>query len=229
MAGRASRREAERFLLDGRIRVNGTVITELGSRVVPGRDQVEVDGVEVHLAVHRWMAFHKPPGLLTTRSDPHGGATIYDALPVEHHDLRYVGRLDRETEGLLLLANDGDLIHELLHPSRQVEREYLATVVRIPSPETLARLCAGVELDDGPARAKRAEVVGQEGTDGVVTLVITEGRKREVRRLFSAVGHPVRRLMRVRFGPVQLGDLPRGGLRALTDDEISRLQALAGR
>jgi 23S rRNA pseudouridine2605 synthase len=229
MAGRSSRREGEQMILDGRVRVNGSVVTELGARIVPGRDAVEVDGVPVGIADVRWIAFHKPAGLLTTRTDPHGGKTIYDVLPLEARDLRYVGRLDRDTEGLLLMSNDGDVIHELLHPSREVEREYVATVVRVPSPEALGRLLAGVQLGDGPARARRAELVGREGTDGVVSLVLTEGRKREVRRLFEAVGHPVRRLVRVRFGPVRLGNLPRGGTRPLTDDEISDLRAEARR
>jgi len=228
MAGRASRREGEQMILDGRVRVNGTVVRELGVRVAPGRDTVEVDGVPVWLVNVRWMAFHKPAGVLTTRTDPHGGKTIYDVLPEEAQDLRYVGRLDRDTEGLLLLSNDGDVIHALLHPSREVEREYIATVVRVPSPDALARLCAGVQLADGPARAKRAELVGRDEADGVVSLVLTEGRKREVRRLFEVIGHPVRRLARVRFGPVRLGNLPRGGVRPLTDDEISDLRAEAG-
>jgi len=229
MAGRASRREGERMIVDGRVRVNGVVVTELGTRVVPGQDVVEVDGVPVRTARVRWIAFHKPAGVLTTRADPHGGTTIYDLLPADVRGLRYVGRLDRDTEGLLLLSNDGDLAHALLHPSRAVEREYIATVVRVPSPEALARLCAGVELADGRARAKRAELVGRDGADGIVSLVLTEGRKREARRLFEAVGHPVRRLARVRFGSVHLGNLPRGGMRPLTDDEISHLRADAGR
>jgi len=229
MAGRSSRREAERLLLDGRVRVNGAVVTELGSRVDPDRDRVEVDGVPVDVGEKRWVAFHKPVGVLTTRSDPHGGATIYDVLAESERSLRYVGRLDRDTEGLLLLSNDGDLMHALLHPGQAVEREYEATVARVPSPEALAQLREGVVLGDGPARAKRAELVGRDGRDGVVTLVLTEGRKREVRRLLEAVGHPVRRLVRVRFGPVRLGDLPRGGIRPLTEDEISLLRAAAGR
>lgn len=216
------------MMLDGRVRVNGTVVTELGTRVDPDSDRVEVDGLAVELGQTRWLAFHKPAGVLTTRSDPHGGATIYDVLPGKERTLRYVGRLDRDTEGLLLLGNDGDLINALLHPSHAVEREYEATVARIPSPRTLAQLCAGVELGDGPARAKRAGVVAREGRDGVVRLVLTEGRKREVRRLLEAVGHPVRRLVRVRFGPISLGDLPRGGLRPLTEDEISLLRVAAG-
>lgn len=227
MAGRASRREAERLILEGRIRVNGSVVQELGTRVVPGIDRVEMDGEEVDASsLPVWMAFHKPAGYLTTRSDPHGGATIYDLLPPELGTLKYLGRLDRETEGLLLLSNQGDVIHELLHPSRQVEREYRAWVAGVPSAETLRRLEEGVVLGDGPARAKRASLVGREGTRGVVALVLTEGRKREVRRLMEAVGHPVIRLVRVRFGSLELGDLPQGEWRPLTEDEISRLVAL---
>ncbi len=229
MAGRASRRDAERLLLDGRILVNGARVTELGTRVVPGRDVVRVDGALIEVAHVQWFAFHKPPGVLTTRSDPHGGATVYDILPPEVAELKYVGRLDRATEGLLLFSNDGDAIHGLLHPSSEVEREYRATVVGVPSRETLARLRRGVQLEDGPAHAKRTDLVGQDGRDGVVTLVMTEGRTREVRRLLEAVGHPVRSLMRIRFGPIHLGPLLRGEVRALTGDEIARLGAAAGR
>jgi len=227
MAGRASRREAERFIVEGRVRVNGVRTTELGTRVIPGEDRVEVDGeiVEIDADV-RWIVFHKPPGVLTTRSDPHGGSTIYDVLPEEQRDLKYLGRLDRDTEGLLLLSNDGDMIHALSHPSSVVEREYRATVARIPSEVTLRRLRSGIVLGDGPAAAKKAELVGREGGQGIVALVITEGRKREVRRMFEAVGHPVRRLIRVRFGVVELGDLPRGATRPLEPDEIQRLRAL---
>ncbi|GMV06144.1 MAG: pseudouridine synthase [Gemmatimonadota bacterium] len=227
MAGRASRREAERMILEGRIRVNGAVVEELGGRVVPGRDVVELDGEVVDAtSLPAWFAFHKPAGVLTTRSDPHGGATIYDVLPPELAQLKYLGRLDRETEGLLLLSNQGDVIHELLHPSRQVEREYRAWVVGIPTPSTVRRLTDGVVLGDGPARAKAAGVVGREGTRGILSLVLTEGRKREVRRLLEAVGHPVLRLLRVRFGTMELGDLPQGAWRPLTDEEISRLTGL---
>lgn len=229
MAGRASRREAERFLLEGRVRVNGARVTELGTRVVPGVDRVSLDGEEVLLGGDcRWIAFHKPAGVLTTRRDPHGGKTVYDALPPEVADLKYLGRLDRETEGLLLFSNQGDMIHALLHPSRQIEREYRAWVSGTPSPETLRRLEAGVALGDGPARATHAELVAQEEGRGVVSLVLTEGRKREVRRLMEAVGHPVLRLVRVRFGPLELGGLPRGAWRPLNDDEIALLLALAG-
>jgi 23S rRNA pseudouridine2605 synthase len=226
MAGRASRREAERLLVAGRIRVNGRVVAELGTRVVPGRDRVELDGDPVVLTDVRWIAFHKPPGVLTTRSDPHGGTTVYDLLPPDMGGLRYVGRLDRPTEGLLLLTNDGEVLNALLHPSREVEREYRATVVGVPGRETLARLRSGVELEDGPAKATRALLAGREGNDGVVVIVMTEGRKREVRRLLEAVGHPLRRLERLRFGPIQLGDLARGAWRPLTEGEVGRLRAI---
>ena len=227
MAGRASRREAEGFIVDGRVRVNGVRTTELGTRVTPGTDHVEVDGETVEVGKEvRWCMFHKPAGLLTTRFDPHGGANIYDVLPPELRSLKYLGRLDRETEGLLLLSNDGEMIHRLSHPSSEIEREYRATVTGTPSKVTLQKLRTGIVLGDGPAVARKVELVGQEGRHGIVALVITEGRKREVRRMFEAVGHPVRRLIRVRFGVVELGDLPRGETRPLKPDEIERLREL---
>jgi len=229
MAGRASRREAERLLLQGRVEVNGERVRELGTRVVPGRDRVLLDGVEVRAGAEPvWIAFHKPAGLVTTRSDPHGAPTVYASLPAHLATLRYVGRLDRDTEGLLLFSNQGDILHALTHPSREVEREYHAWVAGVPDRETLRRLERGVVLGDGPARAVRAELVAREEGRGVVALVLVEGRKREVRRLMEAVGHPVVRLVRVRFGPVELGDLPAGAWRPLTDDETSLLLALAG-
>lgn len=228
MAGRASRREAERLITAGRVRVNGVVVGELGTRVVPGQDRVTVDGEAVaHEAEPRWIAFHKPPGCLTTRSDPHGGATVYDLLPPDLASLRYVGRLDRDTEGLLVFSNRGDEIHALLHPSAEVEREYRAWVSGAPSADAMGTLVQGVTLGDGPARAKRARVAERHREGAVVELVLTEGRKREVRRLMDAVGHPVLRLVRVRFGSVELGDLPQGAWRPLNDDEIGSLEALA--
>lgn len=229
MAGHASRREAERLLLEGRIDVNGVRITELGTRVVPGRDRVALDGVEVRAeAQPLWVAFHKPAGLLTTRRDPRGAPTVFDALPKELGALRYLGRLDRDTEGLLIFSNQGDLLNRLLHPSRGVEREYRAWVAEAPSRGALRRLETGVALGDGPARARRAVLTGRDEGAAVVTLVLTEGRKREVRRLLEAVGHPVLRLVRVRFGPIRLGDLPQGAWRPLTDRETTLLRAVAG-
>lgn len=215
-------------MLQGRVRVNGVAVTSLGTRVDPQRDRVEVDGRRVDQRRVRWIAFHKPADALTTRADPHGGRTVYDLLPEELRALRYVGRLDRDTEGLLLFSNDGELIHRLTHPSSGVEREYRAGVVGHPSRDTLARLTLGVELDDGRARALRARVLEDEADGGVLALVLAEGRKREVRRMLEAVRHPVRWLQRVRFGPVRLGDLPRGAWRELAPDEVAELRIAAG-
>lgn len=217
-------------MAEGRVRVNGQVVTELGVRVVPGRDVVEVDGqpvVEREAEAATWIAFHKPPGVLTTRSDPHGGPTIYDVLPAELRRLKYVGRLDRDAQGLLLLTDDGDAAHTLQHPSGEVEREYQAEVAGTVGRDRIAELLAGVRLDDGIAKARRARVLEAGPVTSTVTLVLTEGRKREVRRMMSAVGHPVLKLTRVRFGTVELGGLEAGSWRPLTDHERERLLHIA--
>jgi 23S rRNA pseudouridine2605 synthase len=212
-------------MIEGRVRVNGQVVTELGVRVVPGRDVVELDGqrVEDRGSVSTWVAFHKPVGVLTTRRDPHGGTTLYDVLPAEIRRLKYVGRLDRDAAGLLLLTDDGDAAHRLQHPSGEVEREYRVEVAGAVGPDVLAHLLAGVQLGDGPAKALRARVIDAGRITSIMTLVLTEGRKREVRRMMSAVGHPVLELTRVRFGPVKLGDLEAGAWRPLTEAERGRL------
>ena len=222
-AGRASRREAERLMQAGRVRVNGEVVSELGVRVIPGRDLVELDGEPVRVPPEVWVAFHKPPGVLTTRGDPHGGRTVYDLLPERFAGLRYVGRLDRDAEGLLLLTNDGEGAHRIQHPSGEIEREYRAEVAGTVGEDAIARLLRGIELEDGLARARRAAVVEVGRVTSAVDLVLTEGRKREVRRMMSAVGHPVLRLKRTRFGPVRLGDLEPGAFRELQEDEIDAL------
>lgn len=224
-AGVASRREAEALMLQGRVRVNGEVVTTLGTRIDPERDRVELDGEAVEREPIRWIAWHKPAGVLTTREDPQGRETVYEHLPEAFSGLGYVGRLDKGTEGLLLFSNDGDVVHRLLHPSHEVEREYEALVAGHPDGETLRRLTTGVELDDGPARARRAEVIRHDGPGAWVRLVLTEGRKREVRRLLDAVGLPVRRLVRVRFGPVRLGELEPGAWRELGADEVRTLRS----
>lgn len=227
-AGVASRRKSEELMTAGRVRVNGEVVTALGSRVDPERDRVEVDGRVVEIPSPRWIAFHKPTGVLTTRSDPGGRRTVYDVLPPRFGALRYVGRLDRDTEGLLILGNQGELIHRLLHPSREVDREYRVEVEGEVDDRTLRRLTEGVELEDGPARAERAERSRRMDGGTELTLVLQEGRKREVRRMMDAVGHPVRRLRRVRFGPIVLGDLPPAEWRELGDDEVRALMDRVG-
>lgn len=219
-AGVASRRVAEGWMEDRRVRVNGEVVTELGTRIDPDSDTVEVDGEVVTRPPPRWILFHKPRGYLTTRKDPRGRPTVYDLLPDRFRGLRYVGRLDQDTEGLLLMTNEGDTLHRLLHPSYEVEREYRVTVEGHVDDSVLERLESGVSLEDGEARATRARVRKEAGHGSVLELVLEEGRKREVRRMCEAVGHPVTHLQRVRFGPVELGDLRPGDWRDLSPKEI---------
>ena len=227
--GRASRRQAEVLMLAGRVRVNGELVFELGTRIIPGQDTVHVDDDVLELTALRWIAFHKPTGVLTTRRDPHGGLTIYDVLPEECSTLRYVGRLDRESEGLLILTNDGDVAHGIQHPSRQVERVYRVVVTGILVQSKCAALLRGVELEDGVARVNSVDVLDKDEFSTTIEVVLTEGRKREVRRMMNAIGHGVRRLVRIRFGPVKLGELPVGEWRDLAESEKNSLRTLAER
>jgi pseudouridine synthase len=227
-AGVASRRKAETMVLDGRVRVNGTVVTELGTTVDPTLDLVEADGSAVRLPEARWIRFHKPVGVLCTAVDTHGRRTIYDVLPDECSRLRYVGRLDLETEGLLLLTNDGDVANRLQHPRYQVEREYEVRVRGVPSKKDIERLRAGVVLDDGLARPIRLESGTPNEGCGNITLVMTEGRKREVRRLMYTWGYPVVTLKRVRFGPVELGNLSTGEWETLGAQDVLVLGKCVG-
>ena len=226
-AGVASRRRAETLIVSGRVRVNGRTATVLGTRVRPEVDEVRVDGVRVQPAPIRWVMLNKPPGFLTTRRDDRGRDTVYDLLPESLRGLVHVGRLDRATEGLLLLTNDGEAANMLAHPRYRVEREYRAWVAGLPSRDVLRRLVSGVKLEDGLARAKRARVLERGSPRSVLELVLTEGRKREVRRLCRAVRHPVQRLERVRFGPIRLAGLGRGEWRDLTEAEVAALAKLS--
>jgi 23S rRNA pseudouridine2605 synthase len=223
-AGYGSRRSCEELIVQGRVTLNGSVAT-LGDRADPLEDEIRVDGLEVNLDPNvKYYAFHKPAGVVTTMRDPQGRQDISAFVPEEGPRIFPVGRLDRDTEGLLLLMNDGDLANALTHPRFGVEKEYLAEVEGAPTPKHLGRLRRGVELEDGHARAKSARVAGRSGDRGAVRLVMTEGRKREVRRLLAAVGLPVTRLVRVRVGAVRLGGLPPGEHRELTHDEVIALK-----
>jgi pseudouridine synthase len=226
-AGYGSRRACEELILKGRVTLNRNVAV-IGDRADPEQDEVWVDGVPLNLDPSvRYYALHKPAGVVTTMRDPQGRPDIRALLPADGPRVFPVGRLDRDTEGLLLLTNDGDLANGLMHPRYGVEKEYLAEVEGTPTTRHLGRLRRGVELEDGHARAKSARVTGRSGERGAVRLVMTEGRKREVRRLLAAVGLPVTRLVRVRVGPVTLGRLAPGEVRELTHDEVVALRRAA--
>lgn len=243
-AGVASRRGSERLMTAGRVRVNGEVVTELGSKVDPARDVVTVDGRPCSIAERPYtVMLYKPAGYLTTMSDPHGRRTVAELVPVaEHPGLYPVGRLDMDTTGLLLFTTDGDLGQALLHPSRHVEKHYVALVSGTPSEGDLERLRRGVELEnEGPAAPARAELLrpsdplfrvvaphgaGRNGAgerNAVVGLTIHEGRKHQVKKMMQAVGHRVLRLHRDSFGPLALVGVAEGGYRELTAEETRAL------
>lgn len=227
-AGVASRRASEDLIVEGRVRVDGRTVTELGSRVDPETAIVEVDGRRVERQPARWIALHKPPGYLCTRSDPQGRPTVYDLLPGgELQDLFHVGRLDFLSEGLLLLTNEGDVAHRVLHPGSGTEKRY-EVALHPPVPEGLPeRMLAGVDLEGGPAAADAASLLPDPDGEGEILLVtLHEGRNREIRRMLDALGGKIRHLRRLAFGPVELGDLEAGTWRTLEARELDELRAI---
>jgi len=222
-AGIGSRRVCEIYIDEGRVSVNG-VVAQLGRRVDPEVDVVEFDGSQIGVRpglVHYLL--NKPAGVVTTAQDTHGRPTVVELVPAEPRVFP-VGRLDAETEGLLLLTNDGDLTHRLTHPSFGVDKEYLAEVEGQPSRGSIRRLREGVDLDDGPTAPAKASLLAP----NLVRLVIHEGRNRQVRRMCDAIGHPVVRLVRTRIGPLGDTTLAPGEWRALTQHEVRSLERAAG-
>jgi 23S rRNA pseudouridine2605 synthase len=221
-AGLGSRRASDELIDAGRVRVNGEVARP-GQRVDPEVDVIEVDGAQIGVKpglVH--LLLNKPAGVITTAADPQGRPTVLDLVPAEPRVFP-VGRLDADTEGLLLLTNDGDLAHRLTHPSFGVEKEYLVEVEGEPGRGVVRRLREGVELDDGPTAPAKVSAIG----DRLLRITIHEGRNRQVRRMCEAVGHPVRRLVRTRIGPLAERGLAPGEWRALTQDEVRALERAA--
>ncbi|HEX5614953.1 MAG TPA: pseudouridine synthase [Acidimicrobiia bacterium] len=225
-AGFGSRRTSEELIAAGRVAVNGAVAV-LGARVDPDVDRIEVDGVPVvtNTALVHYL-LNKPAGVVTTASDPEGRPTVLDLVPNEPRVFP-VGRLDAPTEGLLVVTNDGDLANLLMHPRHGVEKEYLAEVEGVPSPQAVRTLREGVTLDDGLTAPARVQVVQRHGAGAALRIVIHEGRKRQVRRMCSAVGHPVVRLVRTRIGDLTDPRLAPGAWRPLTSAEVRGLYAAA--
>lgn len=228
MSGVASRRNSEKLIAEGQVTVNGKVVTEMGVQVDELHDRVTVNGVLVHLEEEKhYLAYNKPIGEVTTVSDPEGRATVMDRFRDYPVRLFPVGRLDYDSEGMILLTNDGEMMNNLLHPSHEVEKAYLVKVSNHVTDETIRRLRAGVTLDDGrmtsPAQVR---LVRHEAFASIILVTIHEGRNRQVRRMFSAVGHEVVALKRIGFAGVMLHDLPRGQWRRLTDVEVRRLKEL---
>ncbi len=222
-AGIGSRRACEDLIADERVTVNG-VVAELGNRVNPDVDVVEIDGALIPVRPDAvYYLLNKPAGVVTTADDPQGRATVVELLPAEPRVFP-VGRLDYETEGLLLLTNDGELTHRLTHPSFGIEKEYLAAVEGNPSRGSLRMLREGVELDDGVTSPAQASME----SPGLVKLTIHEGRNRQVRRMCDAIGHPVKRLVRTRIGPVTDRQLKPGHWRELSPEEVRSLAEAVG-
>lgn len=227
-AGLGSRRACEVLIVEGRVTVDGDV-AELGQRVDPTTATVRVDGERVNVnPALVYLMLNKPRGVVTTAVDPEGRPTVLDLVNVRQRVFP-VGRLDMDTEGLLVLTNDGALAHALTHPSFEVPRTYVARVSGRPSRRQLTQLREGVELDDGPAAADEVRSLGEGQGSTLLEIVLHEGRKREVRRMLAEVGLPVERLARIAYGGVDLGDLRQGRWRPLRQDEVGRLHAVTDR
>ena len=228
-AGVASRRASEELIAAGRVEVNGKVVTEQGMRVDPERDTIRVDGSRIPPPRrHLYLVLNKPRGVVSTMDDPDGRPTLEQYVP-RRQRLFHVGRLDTDTEGLLILTNDGDFANKLAHPSHEVPKTYLVEVEGLLDNKTLRRLEKGLTLEDGPIKPDKVKLVTRAESRSMVQITLHSGRNRIVRRMFDSVGHPVRRLSRISIGPVRLGQLAVGETRELTREELGTLLDVVGR
>lgn len=228
--GIASRRAAEQLILEGKVTVRGRLISHPGEPVDPKEEDIVVDGVRAPAASSRkaYYLYYKPKGYIVTRADPEGRKSIFDLLPELPARVEAVGRLDINTEGALLLTNDGELAHSLTHPSTEVPKRYLAKVWKLPTEEDIERLQKGVYLEDGKTSPAKVRVVkSTEAGNTWLELTVTEGRNRLVRRMFAAINHPVSKLQRVSFATISLQDMKVGDFRSLTGEEVQRLKDMA--
>jgi len=224
-SGVASRRASEEVILAGRVAVNGRIVQTLGTKIRPGEDRIEVDGQPVRVRRKLYIALNKPPGFLCTRKDPLERQTVADLLPREWQHLSSVGRLDRDSEGLLFLTNDGQFSLHLTHPRYGIRKVYRATVEGRVEPPMLRRFLAGIEDAGETLKAEKTRLISANNSHSVVELELAEGRNREVRRLFASQELNVIRLQRIQIGRIKLGELPPGKWRSLTEPEIKSLLA----
>ncbi len=228
-AGVASRRASEALIDEGRVEVNGKVVTEQGLRVNPETDHIRVDGARIPPPRrHVYLVLNKPRGVVSTMDDPEGRRSLNDYLPRATGRLFHVGRLDTDTEGLIILTNDGEFAHRMAHPSYEVRKTYQVQAAGVMDNKTIKRLEKGVVLDDGPVKPDQVKLVTRGQDKTLLEISLHEGRNRIVRRMLDAVGHPVDRLARISIGPVRLKTLPVGQTRELTREELGALLDLVG-
>lgn len=228
-AGVASRRKCEEMILAGKVQLNGETVTELGTKADPAVDEITVNGKAIGIEKKLYMVFNKPKGVITSASDPKGRKIVTDYLKGVNERVFPVGRLDYDTEGLLLLTNDGDFAYLLTHPKHHVPKTYLATVKGVPHGTELDKLKQGIMLEDGMTAPAEVDYydIDPEGKESTIRITIHEGRNRQVRRMFESINHPVQRLKRISFGDLHLGNLKRGLYRHLTLAEIEDLKRSA--
>ncbi|ACL69480.1 pseudouridine synthase [Halothermothrix orenii] len=223
-AGVASRRKSEKIITQGRVKVNGKIVTELGTKIDPDKDIVEVDGRVISKEKYVYILLNKPVGYITSVSDPHGRKTVTGLIKGVSQRIYPVGRLDYDTSGLLILTNDGELTYVLTHPSHMVEKTYRVEVKGFPSDEVLKKLETGVKLKDGLTAPARVSAVKRKEKNTIFNLTIHEGRNRQVRRMCDKIGFPVVNLKRIAFGPLNLKGLKTGQYRFLTEKEVKALK-----
>lgn len=228
-AGVGSRRQCDALIAAGRVRIDGQIVRELGTKVDPERQQVSVDEVPVQAEKLVYWLVHKPRGTICSNRDPAGRPLAIDLVPHVPQRVYTVGRLDEDSEGLLLLTNDGDLAQRLTHPRYGVEKTYLVQVAGSPSPEALKRILQGIWLSDGRVRARHVQRVKRQGESTWLRIVLSEGKNREIRRMLARMGHKVMRLRRIAIGPVRLDRLPVGKARTLPAADLQKLRRIAYR
>ncbi|ASS77167.1 pseudouridine synthase [Tumebacillus algifaecis] len=226
-AGVASRRKCEEIITAGQVQVNGVVVTELGTKVNPHQDRIEVNGVPITSEEKVYIMLNKPIGVVSTASDPQGRKTVVDVVGADQR-VYPVGRLDLDTSGLLLMTNDGELANGMMHPRHEIDKTYRAWVRGNVNSEAAKQLASGVELEDGPTAPAKVKIVQVGNGETQIEITIHEGRNRQVRRMCEAIGHPVKSLHRVQVAFLKLGRLRYGEMRSLTPAEVDRLYAVTG-